>query len=73
MAFDHQDNIIGADDDCHRLQVFRLSDGAPLSTIGGPGSGAGQLATPKGVAFDSAGNIFVAESGNHRVQELRYS
>jgi hypothetical protein len=73
MAFDHQDNNVGADDDSHRLQVFRLSDGAPLRTIGGPGSGAGQLATPKGVAFDSAGNIFVAESGNHRVQVLRYS
>ncbi len=37
------------------------------------GSGAGQFNQLSGVAFDSAGHIIVADTGNHRVQVLRYS
>ena len=44
-----------------------------LRTIGSKGSGAGQFNEPRGVAFDSAGHIIVADYGNHRVQVLRYS
>ncbi len=32
MPWDHQGNVVVADDDNHRLQVFRLSDGACLRT-----------------------------------------
>jgi hypothetical protein len=62
-----------ADEDYHRLQVIRLSDGACLRTIGSEGSGAGQFNSPQGVAFDSAGHIIVADTWNLRVQVLRYS
>ena len=45
---------------------------APQSgaTIGGPGHGTGndRFNTPRGVAVDVHGNIYVADSGNHRVQ-----
>ena len=44
-----------------------------MRTIGSQGSGAGQFNDPRGVAFDSAGHIIVADTCNHRVQVLRYS
>jgi NHL repeat-containing protein len=31
---------------------------------------AAQLKEPEGVAFDRAGNLFVADTGNHRVREI---
>jgi sugar lactone lactonase YvrE len=36
--------------------------------IGGPGSGPGELAAPWGVAVDQDGSLYVADTGNHRVQ-----
>ncbi|MBC7248918.1 MAG: hypothetical protein H5T62_01410 [Anaerolineae bacterium] len=39
-----------------------------VSSLGGPGSGDGQFLEPRGVAVDEAGRIFVADTGNHRVQ-----
>jgi hypothetical protein len=41
----------------------------PLKTFTG-GSGAGALKGPTGVAVDAAGNLWVADTGNNRVQEL---
>ncbi|MBN1401373.1 MAG: NHL repeat-containing protein, partial [Anaerolineae bacterium] len=41
-----------------------------LATWGAAGSGPGQLRAPKGMASDAAGNIYVADSQNHRVQVL---
>ena len=46
------------------------SVGAILS-FGSKGSGDGQLAEPKGVAVDSAGNIYVADTQNQRIQKFR--
>ena len=40
------------------------------STFGGSGSGAGQLSAPGGVATDSEGNVWVADTGHNRVQEF---
>jgi DNA-binding beta-propeller fold protein YncE len=34
------------------------------------GGGVGQLANPKGVAIDAAGNIYVADSNNDRIQKF---
>lgn len=41
----------------------------PLNTFTG-GSGAGALKGPMGVAVDSAGNVWVADTGNGRIEEL---
>lgn len=47
------------------------SDGTVLLEFGGPGSGPGEFAAPEGIAVDPAtGNIFVADTGNFRVQEF---
>ncbi len=50
-------------------RVLELSlDGTVFDEIGGPGSGDGQLSLPQGVAVDALGNVFVADSQNHRIQ-----
>jgi hypothetical protein len=41
----------------------------PLKTFTG-GSGSGALKHPTGVAVDSAGNVWVADTGNGRIEEL---
>ena len=37
------------------------------------GSGNGEFYVPEGIVLDSKGNIFVADRGNHRVQEFNSS
>jgi YD repeat-containing protein len=41
-----------------------------FSSFGGQGTGAGQLSAPTGVATDSSGNVWVADTGHSRVQEF---
>ncbi|NLX44247.1 MAG: TIGR03663 family protein, partial [Chloroflexi bacterium] len=46
----------------------RWVDRSALLAIGQSGSGNGQLNAPKGIALDAQGNLYVADSQNHRVQ-----
>lgn len=39
-------------------------------TLGGQGSAPGLFATPVGLAVDSEGNLYVADSGNNRIQKF---
>jgi len=41
-----------------------------VQTWGTQGSGPGQFTTPRGVAVDGTGNVYVADSGNHRIQKF---
>jgi hypothetical protein len=41
-----------------------------LEIIGGAGSKQGQFNNPWSMALDSRGNLYVADSQNHRVQKL---
>lgn len=64
-----------ADNQNHRIQFFTETSPEvyqPAGTIGGPpsGSGDGQFNFPRGIAFDSTGNIYVADAGNHRIQKF---
>ncbi|MFH1690186.1 MAG: FlgD immunoglobulin-like domain containing protein [Candidatus Eisenbacteria bacterium] len=70
-----------SDDD--ELTVFGLNSGqceiifntslVSVDTYGNCGSGRGQFRNPMGIAADSRGNVFVADTGNHRVVRLLYS
>jgi DNA-binding beta-propeller fold protein YncE len=44
--------------------------GEPLAYLGSDGEGPGQFRWPHGVAVDAEGNLYVADTGNHRIQKL---
>jgi tripartite motif-containing protein 71 len=58
-----------ADTRNNRLMRFDPATASFLAPIGASGSGAGQLKNPMGVAL-TATAVFVADSGNNRVQKL---
>jgi sugar lactone lactonase YvrE len=55
------------DPDNHQVSAYS-PDGAILATWGGQGNAEGQLVQPVGIFVDSSGLIYVADSGNHRIQ-----
>lgn len=69
LAFDKNDNLYVTDAKKgeHRVLVFGKDRKLKLS-FGKEGDGEGEFAFPNGVAVDSKGNIFVADSNNARVQ-----
>ncbi len=50
------------------VQVFS-AEGTYITSFGSPGSGAGQLSDPRGLAMNSSGTVYVADSGNRRIEE----
>jgi DNA-binding beta-propeller fold protein YncE len=44
--------------------------GSVLMEGGQPGGGYGQFSYPRGIAVDNDGNIYVADSRNHRIQKI---
>jgi uncharacterized protein (TIGR03437 family) len=78
MAADGQGNIYVADRGSHQVRLVR-ADGfvTPVAGIGVAGfSGDGGEATlaglhaPSGVAIDEAGNVWIADTGNHRIRRI---
>ena len=47
----------------YRVQVYRQCNGALVRIIGSQGSGNEKISHPAGVAFDSEGNLVVADCG----------
>ena len=63
----HGDRIYVCDSNNHRIQVFDR-DLSFIESIGSRGQRNGEFNTPRDVQFDAAGNMYVAEFGNKRVQ-----
>lgn len=61
-------NLVVVDTGNARLTVL-TDQGAFQEKWGQPGAGPGQYSSPQGVAVDAKGTVFVADSGNHRIQK----
>jgi uncharacterized protein (TIGR03437 family) len=78
VAADALGNLYIADRDNHRIR--RVTPDGTITTIAGTGdAGNGgdgglavqaQLHSPSGVSLDPAGNLYIADTGNHRVREV---
>jgi DNA-binding beta-propeller fold protein YncE len=71
IAFDKHDNVYITEMGNSRVQVFD-KNGRFLTMWGRAGSGAGEFLNPHGVVVDHAsGYVYVADTGNHRIQVFR--
>ena len=78
-AVDSAGNLYVADAGNNRIRKIAAATGV-ISTVAGNGSGSfagdggvatsASLASPSGVAVDSAGNLYVADTGNHRIRKI---
>lgn len=79
IAYDANGNLFFADTDNHVIREI-LKSGGTIVTVAGTGiagfSGDGstataaQLDTPTGIALDPFGNLYIADSHNHRIREV---
>ena len=65
----YDNQVYVCDSDNHHIQVFDL-DLNFVRSIGSPGKGRGEFGVPQDVQFDTAGNMYVAEFDNGRVQVM---
>jgi len=78
LAFDAGGTLYFADRDDHRVR--KVSPSGVLATVAGTGSSgssgdggqakAAQINHPTAITFDSAGNLYIADFGNHRVRKV---
>ena len=73
---DNLGTVYVADQNNHRVQKWLLgsNEGITIAGINGNASSdIGKLSSPSSVSFDGAGNLYVAERNNHRVQKIQLS
>ena len=63
-------DVFVGDQDNNRIVEFSLSTGKDIRIIGKPGSGAGELKEPDGVALDGKGHLWVADNGANTIEEF---
>ena len=78
VALDGSENLFFVD--MFNSRIRKVSSGGIITTVAGNGSdsfsgdggqaASAQLGNPSGVAVDSSGNLFIADSGNNRVRQL---
>ncbi len=75
IALDASGNLYVADDINHRIR--KITPTGTVTTIAGSTSGSddgdginAKFNNPRGVTLDAAGNIYVADAGNHRIRKI---
>ncbi|HZY61524.1 MAG TPA: peptidyl-alpha-hydroxyglycine alpha-amidating lyase family protein [Edaphobacter sp.] len=68
MTWDNDGNTYISDGYINSRVAKVDKNGRWLMSFGEPGSGPGQFNTPHSIAADAAGNIYVADRGNRRIQ-----
>ncbi len=76
VTFDAQGRMYVADEQNHRIIRFAANsvggdNGTVLVGNGTAGNTGTQLSSPEHVFFDAAGNLFIADAGNHRIVTLQ--
>jgi sugar lactone lactonase YvrE len=81
VAVDGAGNVYIADTSNHRIR--KIATGGTITTIAGTGTGtfggdnaaatAARVNSPQGVAVDSAGNVYIADTSNNRVRKINIS
>ncbi|MBT2559430.1 IPT/TIG domain-containing protein [Hymenobacter sp. ISL-91] len=69
IALDGQNNIFVVNQAQSFVRKYS-PNGDSLTQIGGAGAATGQFQQPGGVAVDAAGNLYVADTGNNRLQKI---
>jgi sugar lactone lactonase YvrE len=79
LALDTANNLYIADTHNHRIRKLNLATGI-LTTIAGTGTPgftgdsiaatSAQLSLPTALALDSSGNLYLADTGNHRIRKI---
>ena len=81
VAVDAAGNVYVADQYNHRIRMISNGQVSTIAGFGGTGFGAGghrdgaaktraRFNYPTGLAVDAAGNIYVADNGNHRIRKI---
>lgn len=75
VAVDSAGNVYVADTNNHRIR--KISPGGEVTTLAGSAAGfadgvgaAARFQSPEGVAVDSAGNVYVGDTGNYRIRKI---
>jgi sugar lactone lactonase YvrE len=81
LALDSTGNLIVLDES--RVRMVQVSDGSVKDIVAGQDPGwfsgdggpaiAATLNLPRGVAFDHAGNLYIADTSNHRIRRVEAS
>ena len=75
VAVDSSGNVYVADQNNNRIR--KISPAGVVTTLAGSSSGntngtgtAARFSVPSGVAVDSSGHVYVADSNNHRIRKI---